>query len=578
MPFTPQSASIRDAGREIDAIRLFNGTDLRLFSGQAIRGEEMPLIETREAMFVIAIGLGVAATGIAQAEPVRFDRPLILAQNTQQPDETEEERRKKRRERKQEEGQEQKQEQPGRAERRERVQQQPEQKQEQPGRAERRERVQQQPEQKQEQPGRAERRERVQQQPEQKQEKPGRAERRERVQQQPEQKQEKPGRAERRERVQQEPEQKQEKPGRAERRERVQQEPEQKQEKPGRAERRERVQQDRKRIERPTEKREFSNEEREDRRKVRREFTRDNLKDITSARRERREAGGRVIIEEPGKRRIIRDKGRVIIEHDETQRLRGASRDVRVNEGPGGRKRTVITRANGVQIISVEGRDGRLLRRIKRFPNGREVVLINNEFEGRKRFRDRDRNRPQFYVDLPELRVDLSRRDYYAYADDADEEDIYDLLTAEPVEDLEEDYTLDEIRQSPDLRKRFRKLNLNTVNFEFGSWDIREDQIGKLEVVARVINRIVDEDPEQILLIGGYTDAVGSVENNLSLSDRRAETVARVLTDEFGVPPENLVTQGYGESNLLIETEGPEIRNRRVEFMRITPYLAQNEN
>jgi outer membrane protein OmpA-like peptidoglycan-associated protein len=68
------------------------------------------------------------------------------------------------------------------------------------------------------------------------------------------------------------------------------------------------------------------------------------------------------------------------------------------------------------------------------------------------------------------------------------------------------------------------------------------------------------------------------VENNLSLSDRRAETVARVLTDEFGVPPENLVTQGYGESNLLIETEGPEIRNRRVEFMRITPYLAQNEN
>jgi outer membrane protein OmpA-like peptidoglycan-associated protein len=539
MPFTPQSASIRDAGREIDAIRLFNGTDLRLFSGQAIRGEEMPLIETREAMFVIAIGLGVAATGIAQAEPVRFDRPLILAQNTQQPDETEEERRKKRRERKQEEGQEQKQEQPGRAERRERVQQQPEQKQEQPGRAERRERVQQQPEQKQEQPGRAERRERVQQQPEQKQEKPGRAERRERVQQ----------------------------------------EPEQKQERPGRAERRERVQQDRKRIEQPAEKRELSKEERENRRKVRREFTRDNLKDVTRARRERREAGGRVIIEEPGKRRIIRDKGRVIIEHDETQRLRGASRDVRVNEGPGGRKRTVITRANGVQIITVEGRDGRLLRRLKRYPNGKEVVLINNEFEGRKRFRDRDRRRgPEFFVDLPDLIIDLSRKDYYAYADEADEEGIYELLMAEPVEELEADYTLDEIRQSPDLRKRFRKLNLNTVNFEFGSWEIREDQIGKLEVVARVINRIVEEDPEQILLLAGYTDAVGSVENNLSLSDRRVETVARILTDEFGVPPENLVTQGYGEANLLIDTEGPEIRNRRVEFMRITPYLAQNED
>ena len=70
---------------------------------------------------------------------------------------------------------------------------------------------------------------------------------------------------------------------------------------------------------------------------------------------------------------------------------------------------------------------------------------------------------------------------------------------------------------------------------------------------------------------------VGSDEDNLSLSDRRAEAVARVLTDEFGVPPENLVTQGYGEQDLIVQTQLPEVRNRRVEFMRITPFLAQKD-
>ena len=44
-------------------------------------------------------------------------------------------------------------------------------------------------------------------------------------------------------------------------------------------------------------------------------------------------------------------------------------------------------------------------------------------------------------------------------------------------------------------------------------------------------------------LIEGHTDAVGSDEDNLSLSDRRAEAVAEILTREFQVPAENLSTQ-----------------------------------
>jgi outer membrane protein OmpA-like peptidoglycan-associated protein len=40
------------------------------------------------------------------------------------------------------------------------------------------------------------------------------------------------------------------------------------------------------------------------------------------------------------------------------------------------------------------------------------------------------------------------------------------------------------------------------------------------------------------------------------------------------VPPENLVTQGYGRQYLRVPTPGPDPRNRRVTVRRITPLLV----
>jgi outer membrane protein OmpA-like peptidoglycan-associated protein len=41
------------------------------------------------------------------------------------------------------------------------------------------------------------------------------------------------------------------------------------------------------------------------------------------------------------------------------------------------------------------------------------------------------------------------------------------------------------------------------------------------------------------------------------------------------VPPENLVTQGYGEQFLKINTQTPERANRRVALRRITSLLGR---
>ena len=157
----------------------------------------------------------------------------------------------------------------------------------------------------------------------------------------------------------------------------------------------------------------------------------------------------------------------------------------------------------------------------------------------------------------------------------ASEEDLYEALTAPPLERLDRGYSLEEIRQSYDLRERMRSVDLDTINFEFGSQAVAPEYYDTLEQLAEVINRILLHNPEEVFLIEAHSDAVGSEIDNLSLSDRRAQAVAIILTDGFGVPAENLVTQGYGEQFLKILTELPERENRRVSVRPIKPLMSR---
>ena len=145
-----------------------------------------------------------------------------------------------------------------------------------------------------------------------------------------------------------------------------------------------------------------------------------------------------------------------------------------------------------------------------------------------------------------------------------------------PSNHIERPYTLDEVRYSAPLRDRMPRVDLNTVTFETGAWELTPDQIGKLAVIADGLNRAIAQNPSEVFLIEGHTDATGSDVDNLSLSDRRAEAVAIALTQQFNVPAENLTTQGYGEQYLLIPTQGPERANRRVAVRRVTPLLTGN--
>jgi outer membrane protein OmpA-like peptidoglycan-associated protein len=304
-------------------------------------------------------------------------------------------------------------------------------------------------------------------------------------------------------------------------------------------------------------------------------FAGGNMDNIKKQRRQRTEDGGkRTVIEEPGNRVIVKEGGEARIRHDETERLRRTSHDVRRERGKDGSNITIAVRPGGIEVYSEFDNDGRLLRRYRRGRDGRDTMLIDNRrFRGERDHRDH--NGFGFFVDLGAPRIGLAHDRYIVDYERASEDDLYEALTAPPVEALDRDYSLDEVRYNRSLRDRMRRVDLDTVNFDLGSWEVAPSQYDKLELVARVMNRILNRRPDEIFLVEGHTDAVGSDVDNLTLSDRRAEEVAYILTEHFGVPPENLVTQGYGEEYLKIDSPGPERVNRRVAVRRITPLMSR---
>src|SRR5664279_3259280 len=94
---------------------------------------------------------------------------------------------------------------------------------------------------------------------------------------------------------------------------------------------------------------------------------------------------------------------------------------------------------------------------------------------------------------------------------------LYETLLAPPVERIERAYSLDEIRYSAPLRDRMPRIDLNTVTFDTGSWELTPDQVDRLAAIANGLNRAIEQNPREIFLIEGYTDAVGSDIDNLSL-------------------------------------------------------------
>lgn len=133
--------------------------------------------------------------------------------------------------------------------------------------------------------------------------------------------------------------------------------------------------------------------------------------------------------------------------------------------------------------------------------------------------------------------------------------------------------TVQEFKRRPDLRRAAPSIDIQSINFAFGSAEIPYSQYRKVEQIADALNRMLDRRPRSRVLIEGHTDAVGSAYSNQILSERRAESLKRVLVREFGIRSSALETVGYGEEYLLVQTPYEEWQNRRVTLRNVGSFL-----
>jgi outer membrane protein OmpA-like peptidoglycan-associated protein len=259
--------------------------------------------------------------------------------------------------------------------------------------------------------------------------------------------------------------------------------------------------------------------------------------------------GDRVIVLQPdGTYQVLKDDDTVI---------RRPGSTVRTETFRDGSTRTIVERTDGTQVVTIRDATGRVLRRATYDDLGREMILFD-DLAAEEVVVVRDLPKPQ-------RRIVISSKD--------DDAALKRELAALEAEKAGRKFSLRQVREIPEVRALAATIDVEPVTFASGSAAIPAAEARDLADLGRVMQQLLDENPREVFLIEGHTDATGKAAMNLALSDRRAESVALALTEYFDIPPENMVVQGYGETELLIDTQASESRNRRVEVRVITPLL-----
>lgn len=253
-----------------------------------------------------------------------------------------------------------------------------------------------------------------------------------------------------------------------------------------------------------------------------------------------------------GDRVVVSRDGEYYLLKDDNSLLRQPGAKVRTESFRDGSTRTTVIREDGSRIVTIRDAEQRVLRRVHVDPYGRETTLIDDTVA---------------YDPVDVLRLPRHKQ-RPALTSASDEADLRAALEEESGAGRR--FSLAQIRNLVEVRSLVPEIDLNAITFPSGSAAIAPDQAKALAGLGKLMKSYVKKNPAEQFLIEGHTDAVGSAAYNLALSDRRAESLALALTEYFGVPPENMVVQGYGERYLKVDTQGDERANRRTSVRRIT--------
>jgi len=126
------------------------------------------------------------------------------------------------------------------------------------------------------------------------------------------------------------------------------------------------------------------------------------------------------------------------------------------------------------------------------------------------------------------------------------------------------------MKQDIQANEMFDKINSGDaltlyINFETGKSAIKSESQNIIEELYKMLSN----NPTLSIIIEGHTDNVGNSTSNITLSEKRAESVKTSLVSK-GISADRIKTVGYGQDKPLADnsTEEGKAKNRRVEIRK----------
>jgi outer membrane protein OmpA-like peptidoglycan-associated protein len=110
------------------------------------------------------------------------------------------------------------------------------------------------------------------------------------------------------------------------------------------------------------------------------------------------------------------------------------------------------------------------------------------------------------------------------------------------------------------------KIDLE-IHFDYNSADISKTSDSAVQELGKALSDASLKG--STFVVAGHTDAIGGESYNQELSERRADTIKRYLTEKYGIAGTDLVTVGYGKTKPKDPNAPMDPTNRRVQVVNM---------
>ena len=131
--------------------------------------------------------------------------------------------------------------------------------------------------------------------------------------------------------------------------------------------------------------------------------------------------------------------------------------------------------------------------------------------------------------------------------------------------------SLGERQEIAELAATKPKIDLE-IQFDYNSADISKGSTSAVQELGKALSS--PDLKGSTFVVAGHTDAIGAEPYNQELSERRADTIKKYLTEKYGIAGSDLVTVGYGESKPKDANVPMDPTNRRVQVVNMDTKTA----